>query len=505
MKNSRIPPHFLLWTIVYGLLVYGLWTMVYGLPVAAAEETQATAARQAHVAGAFYPAEPAVLRQTITRWLAQASSAEHFSPRILISPHAGYDYSGPVAAWAFRQVQGRTYDGVVVVGLTHRDDFEGTSVDDRPAYHTPLGTIPVDLQAVEFLKTQPGLTHVERAHESQEHSLEVMLPFLQVALGDFKLVPLLMGRQAAVDAEALAEALAKLSQRGHYLYLFSTDLSHYHPYDDARRRDQLTINVVLGETPEAAARLAQAGVLEACGRGPIVTSLWLARALGYLRPQLLRYANSGDTTGEKDRVVGYAAIGFPDAGSAAPAGTLSREAGQALVNAARLVLQQHFNPPKETEPSTPLGLERVPELAQAHGMFVTLKKHGQLRGCIGRINTDEPLATLLPMVTLDAALRDSRFSPLTAAELEEVTVEVSVLSHPSAVHSPSEIVAGRDGVVLEKDGHSGVLLPQVWNETGWTRVEFLRELASQKASLAPDAWQDARLFTFQDQVFEEAH
>ena len=147
----------------------------------------------------------------------------------------------------------------------------------------------------------------------------------------------------------------------------------------------------------------------------------------------------------------------------------------------------------------------MPELAQAHGMFVTLKQHGQLRGCIGRIESDQPLATLLPTVTLDAALHDTRFAPLAVAELGEVAIEVSVLSHPRAIGSPAEIVAGRDGVVLQQDDHSGVFLPQVWDETGWTRVEFLRELAAQKAGLAPEAWKGARLFTFQAQVFEEAH
>ncbi len=217
---------------------------------------------------------------------------------------------------------------------------------------------------------------------------------------------------------------------------------------------------------------------------------------------MLRYANSGDTTGEKAKVVGYAAIGF-SAESRAEVEGLSREAGQVLVKAARRGLQQHFNPPKEQTPGGPLGLDEMPELAQAHGMFVTLKQQGQLRGCIGWIESHQPLAMRLPEVTLDAALHDTRFAPVTAAELGALTIEVSVLSPSRPIDSPGEIVAGRDGVVLEKNGHSGVFLPQVWDETGWTRVEFLRELASQKAGLAPDAWKDARLSTFQAQVFHE--
>ena len=150
-----------------------------------------------------------------------------------------------------------------------------------------------------------------------------------------------------------------------------------------------------------------------------------------------------------------------------------------------------------------VALDDVPELRQARGLFVTLKKRGQLRGCIGRITTDEPLAQILPTVALESALHDERFVPVSAEELKELTVEVSILTPPQPIASAKEIVAGRDGVVLQRDGHSGVFLPQVWQETGWTRVEFLRELASQKAGLEPDAWQEAQLSTFQDQAFEE--
>ena len=151
-----------------------------------------------------------------------------------------------------------------------------------------------------------------------------------------------------------------------------------------------------------------------------------------------------------------------------------------------------------------LGVEGVPELAQPRGLFVTLRaKDGALRGCIGRIRSETPMAELLPVVARDAALRDARFSPLSAEELDSVTIEVSVLTAPEPIGSAEEIVAGRDGVVVEQDGRSGVFLPQVWEESGWTRLEFLRALAQDKAGLDPDAWRTARLLTFQDQEFEE--
>ena len=491
----------------------GAWSLELGVGLAVAEP------RQPQVAGAFYPADPSELRALVTRLLEQspAPQASAQKPRLLISPHAGYRYSGLVAARAFREVQGRRYDGVVVVGFTHRGRFDGTSVDDRESYQTPLGLIPIDPEAVAFLKTQPTIHHLEEAHAGGEHSMEVMLPFLQVALapqaslseakraglGDFKLVPLLMGSQSQSDAEALAGALAALAARGDYLFVFSTDLSHYHPYDDAVRLDTVTVNAVLGETAGAVHRLFAGGALEACGRGPITAALLLAQKLGYPERRLLLYKNSGDTAGDKSRVVGYGSIGMYPRESLPPEDVVSREAGMAMVAAARGAITVRLT---KASAAPPLSVEAYPQLARARGLFVTLRKHGQLRGCIGRIPNEEiPLATLLPVVALDAALRDRRFTPLTAEELGDITVEVSVLSRPKPIQHAEEIVAGRDGVVLRKDGRSGVFLPQVWHETGWTRREFLEELASQKAGLPSDAWQDAQLFTFQDQVFEEEH
>lgn len=463
--------------------------------------------RTAKVAGAFYPADADALRTAVTALLQQAAAeptrpplAE--APSILILPHAGYPYSGPIAARGFRTIQGRAYDAVVVVGFTHRGQFTGTSVDDRPAYQTPLGAIPVAGGAVAFLKTQPTIHHLERAHEGDEHSLEVMLPFLQIALGDFRLVPLLMGDAASSSAEGLAEALFRLSQQGNYLFIFSSDLSHYHPYEEAKRLDALTIEAMSFETSQAVRRLFDAGALEACGRGPIVTALALGERLG-LKRQLLAYANSGDTAGDKSRVVGYAALGFYAEDHPDPSGRMSAEAGMALVRAARLAIDMHLNPQRYANRLVSLGLEEQPELSQARGLFVTLRRRGQLRGCIGRITTEEPLSTLLPTVALESALHDTRFPPVSPPELAELTVEVSILTPPQPVAHPGEIVAGRDGVVLQKDGHSGVFLPQVWHETGWTRVEFLRELASQKAGLDPEAWRSAQLFTFRDQIFGE--
>jgi len=478
----------------YSWIVFSLGFLLLASSAAVAE------VREAKVAGKFYPESQAELHDLVKELLErQPSPTETAKHRILIVPHAGYQYSGLIAANGFRQLQGRSYDGVVVVGFTHRTQFDGASVDTREAYETPLGAFPVHQEAVAVLQTYPGISHVESAHESDEHSLEVELPFLQVALPHTRLVPILMGHSRLQDAQQLAEALAGLTRLGDFLFVFSTDLSHYHPYDDAVRIDEGTVSAILSETPQAVSRLFDQGSIEACGRGPIVTSLLLAAKLGYPKRVLLYHANSGDTVGNPASVVGYAAIGMFDQPAATPGG-LSREAGDALVKAARETLERSI---AQRETLTSVKLEHYPELSGARGVFVTLRRHGELRGCIGRIERNEPLAKSVPDVALASALHDTRFMPVRAEDLDELQVEVSVLTPPVRIASSKEIVPGRDGVVLEYQGHRGVFLPQVWDETGWTRVEFLRELASQKAGLSPDAWQQATLYTFQAQIFEE--
>lgn len=490
--------------IVVKALITGflLWPLAWA--VAAAPVAEHSEPRAAKVAGRFYPADRDELAKLAGGLLDSAPEpTDRRKPRALIVPHAGYPYSGAVAAAGFRHLVGHTYDGVVVVGFTHRLQFDGASVDTRASYQTPLGAIPVHQEAVARLVRHPGLSHIEEAHETDEHSLEVELPFLQVALREFRLIPVLMGTADLHDARQLASALADLAGSGDYLFVFSTDLSHYRAYEAAVTIDQGTVEALQFETPEAVDRLFSRGRIEACGRGPILTSLLLAKALGYLERRPILYANSGETAGSTASVVGYASLALFEPAAPRSPPPVSAEAGAALVQAARLTLDMHLRPSKYANRLVPLGLEGYPELQQARGVFVTLRKHGALRGCIGRIETPEPLLKTVPVVVMESALQDGRFRPVRAEELDELQVEVSVLSPPAKLERLEDLVPGRDGVILELDGRRGVFLPQVWDETGWTRVEFLQELASQKAGLPPDAWKRATLYVFQDYVFAE--
>ncbi len=472
------------------------------LPALAAPAQTDIPPRTPKVAGQFYPDDPAELHQLIAGYLGQQAAPSPRKPRILIVPHAGYQYSGVIAAAGYRQLEGQTYDGVVVVGFSHQRPFEGVSVDTRAVYETPLGPLPVDRKAVDGLLAFPGMEFRESAHEDAEHSLEVQLPFLKTMLPETPIVPVMMGSARWQDAMRLAEALTALAKRGDYLFIFTTDLSHYHPYDQAAEIDARTIEAMLKETPQAVARLFQSGRLEACGQGPVMTGLLLADRLGYLTRELLTEANSGDTAGDASRVVGYAAVALyerPGPGAA----QLPAPAGAALLTAARATLERTLRPGRKTAADPAKILRAVPELSRRRGLFVTLMKRGQLRGCIGQLQPQQPLMSLLPQVANDAALRDDRFAPVTAEELPELRIEVSVLTVPQRLERLEDLVPGRDGVILQSEGHSGVFLPQVWDQTGWTREEFLRELASQKAGLPPEAWRAATLYVFQDQLFEE--
>lgn len=462
--------------------------------------------REPQVAGAFYPDDPRVLKSWLAEGFAglEGEDPENFDssskPRIIISPHAGYRYSGKIALQAFAAAKDYDYERVVLIGFTHQQQFPGSSVDRAASYETPVGSLKVDVQAAEELRRR-GLGYEASAHESTEHSLEVLLPFVRYLYPETPIIPILMGSFDQNAAEALADQLYWLSQQRETLFVFSTDLSHYHEDIQARRRDALTLQHLTQETPYALARSFRMKQSEACGRGPLIAASFLSAKLGYLRPKLLKYGHSGEVPfGNPNRVVGYAALAYYPRSSGDASENMSPEAGQALVKLARNTLEKHFD---DTTPGYAVDTQRFPELEKSHGAFVTLEKKGNLRGCIGHITTDRPLIKTIPIVALQAALNDRRFDPVESSDLPNISVEVSVLTEPRAVTTIAEIVPGRDGVVLEYKNKRGVFLPSVWESTGWTRAEFLQALAEQKAGISADLLAMATFYTFRDQVFEE--
>lgn len=266
--------------------------------------------RKAFVAGQFYPEEPTVLKDDIKTLLTKVHSAADPKVRALIVPHAGYMYSGGVAAEAYNTVKDRTFETVVIIAFLHRVPLRGVLVDNVDFYETPLGRVPVDTALVKRLREADPILNEKLDGPIEEHSLEVQLPFLQIVLPGLKIVPIYFGEQSLANAEAIASALSGLLAGKNALVVVSTDLSHFYTYETAVQKDKHLIKLVEGGDVVKIARASNSGEAEACGLGPVITSLLLAEKLGWTGPKLIHYANSGDVTGDRRSVVGYAAMAY---------------------------------------------------------------------------------------------------------------------------------------------------------------------------------------------------
>lgn len=433
------------------------------------------------MAGRFYPGQAAELRKRVAQLLERAPGKPvEGAVRALISPHAGYIYSGGVAASAYRHVDTGT-KRVILVGPSHHVWVRGASIPPVRAYRTPLGSVPLDPLAVTLRDTAPFLC-VAAAH-GKEHSLEVQLPFLQVRLETFTILPMLIND---TDPQALAAALLPYLDDT-TLVVASSDLSHYHPYGRAVSLDRRCVDAVIRMD------LGKAAVCEACGKGAILTVMHLAREKGWT-PELIDYRNSGDTAGSKDRVVGYAAIAFLD-GKEPHTGmernVLSRQDKEGVLRLARSAITA------ELLPDTPVVRPASsPALREDRGCFVTLQKDGQLRGCIGCIEPISSLAECIETHARSAAFRDPRFPPVTAEELDAIDIEISVLTVPEAISFAdgddlkNQLKPGVHGVILSRDYRKSTFLPQVWEQLP-DKTQFLRHLCL-KGGMSADAWKDPK-------------
>ena len=451
------------------------------------------------VAGTFYPADPKELAAMVDGFLARAPAAPLEGVVALVAPHAGYVYSGQVAAHSYALLKGRTLARVVVIAPSHVDSFPYAAVYDGTGYATPLGQIPVDTEfAAKLVKAGGGAVRLSsRGHSTSgpqgEHALEVQLPFLQRTVGRFKLVPVIMGDQGYDACRALGLALARLIDGPDTVIVASSDLSHFHSYDEAVKLDRKTLRAIEEWDYLSLSRNFARQIWEACGGGPIVAAMIAAERLGASQAKVLKYANSGDTTGDRSRVVGYGAVAIvKNVGRRAPGATFSlgtADRTQLLAIAKRSVetaVRQGkvYECPKVSE-----------ALMQERGAFVTLRKAGQLRGCIGYVAPVKPLGETVRDVAAFAALRDERFRPVTSAELPLLEYEISVLSPLRHVLDVKQIVVGRHGLVMRQRDAEGLLLPQVPVEQGWNRNTFLEQTCV-KAGLPPRAWQDPDTDTF---------
>ena len=465
--------------------------------------------RQAGVAGSFYPADPTVLSAMIDDMLAHAKPPAIDGPiYAVVAPHAGYQYSGPVAAYTYAALKGRKFSRVVVIAPSHYVAFDFTSVYDGDAYATPLGTIPVDKAfAKELVKMDPTSKLSNRGHdptpEGAEHAIEVQLPFLQRVLGSFTLVPIVMGDQSYENSRDLGVALAKLVHGGDTLIVASSDLSHYHPYDDAVRIDHKTLNALQVWDYFSMSQNFQTRVWEACGGAPIVAAMIAAERMGANRAVLLKYANSGDVTGDHSRVVGYSAVVLtktPGQQAAERPFSLDASDKDELLGVARVSVEYAVREKKLYEPPTVSS----GTLDQERGVFVTLKEAGALRGCIGYSSAVKPVYLAVRDTATLSALRDPRFPPVTAAELGRLAYEISVLSPLRRVQDIQQIQVGQDGLLMKNGAQEGLLLPQVPVEKKWDRQKFLQETCA-KAGMHSNCWKEENtdIFLFTAVVFDQ--
>jgi hypothetical protein len=464
--------------------------------------------KEPNVAGGFYSADPKELSDSID-YYEQSTGPVPTDRKVLIAiaPHAGYPYSGPVAAYTYKAIARNHYKTIVIIGPSHYFPFEGISVWPKGGFKTPLGTMPVDGDLAQaLLKENPKFQFLPQVFE-REHAIEVELPFLQKTFPHVSIVPILMGDADPQVCRDLAVALDKLiGPRDDVLVLISSDMSHYYTYDVANQMDALTLQAIREIDPKKFFEGCISRKMEMCGFVPVTTALLYARLRGIRNVEVLKHANSGDTSGDKSRVVGYSSVIFysdllgQGHSQDDEAGALTLSQKKELLKIARNSLETYVRTGKAPDIST-----QDARLNEVQGAFVTLRKHGVLRGCIGNIIGQEPLFQTVRDMAVAAASQDPRFPPVTAAELNDIDLEISVLSQPRRVKDASEIQLGKHGVIVSEGGHQGVFLPQVAQETGWSKQEFLSQLCSQKAGLPPDAWKspDTALYVFTADVFAE--
>ncbi|MBU2592086.1 MAG: AmmeMemoRadiSam system protein B [Patescibacteria group bacterium] len=491
------------------------------------------------VAGAFYPAGKKELQKQIKDLLsANGQMPNDQMIKLLIVPHAGYDYSGPVAAAGFNSIGDQKISRVILIGSSHQSWFEGAAIDQNDFWQTPLGKVEVDLEFGAKLTDQTAKIVFSSQLHSQEHSLEVELPFLQSVLNDFKIVPILIGSANKNTLEKLAGLISE-NFDSQTLVLISTDLSHYPNDETAKKVDQKTIEGILSGDTEKFEKNIQEQMsvgypnLETCvcAEKAVIVGMLIARKLAKETPgvspgspgvkeaswQLIKYANSGDSDiGDPGRVVGYAAIIWAQPNYDPGSSSIKTERSgivngqdkytskqkELLLKIARETLESYLK--DKTKPKYEID---DPKLNEKLGAFVTLTKNGQLRGCIGEFSpSEDPLWQVVQSRVIDAAVNDHRFSAVGFEELKEIEIEISVLSKPEKISDWRKIEMGKHGVVLRQGLNGGTFLPQVAAETGWDREEFLSQLCSQKAGLLSDCYKNPKteIMVYTAEVFSES-
>lgn len=466
--------------------------------------------KRADLAGLWYSSSPSALKAELQRYLDNAAIGKIDGEAVgFLAPHAGFRFSGPVAAYAFKAAAAEDPDTVIVVGFSHRRVFSDIAVFTDEMFVTPLGSAYTEKRlSQKLIDYHKRIRDFPRAFEG-ENSVEMEIPFIQLAMKDARIVLVAIGDQSLENVRLLADALYDvLKDEKDYVIIGSTDMSHYLLYKDAAAKDKRTIESIKRFKPD----MLYAESLEnrhelMCGYGTACAVMLACEKLGANEVRILKYANSGDTSGMKDRVVGYLSAAFvrrgnrrENKGEEEETAMLNRDQRETLLRIARNTINHYLKTGKRLD----VGVEDD-VLKQDMGAFVTLHKNGQLRGCIGHMVATGPLYLTVRDMAIAAAAEDPRFPPVTMDEMDEIDIEISALSPMEKITDYEKIEVGKHGVMVRMGWKSGVYLPQVAAETGWNREEFLTSLCDHKAGIPPDAWKTGacEMSIFTAEVFGE--
>lgn len=462
-------------------------------------------------AGSFYPSDPVELQQMLKLYFAKTPAKNSGSEVMaIISPHAGYVFSGEVAAAAFNQLNPeKEYKSIFILGSCHRNSFAGASIYSIGNYGTPLGSVKTDLEIAQKLAVENKVLAFDPKFHKSEHSIEVQIPFLQYFLKkDFKVVPVLLGTQDPETCLQIAKAL-KPYFTSENLFVISTDFSHYPAYKDAFVTDHQIADAIVTNNPDKFLSAVQnctkkniENLATGCCSWPsVLTLLYLTEKMPDISFKQVLYKNSGDSEyGEKDRVVGYYALSVLQQKSDTMVLTDSDKSELFLI--ARTSIKTYLQ--KSQTASGDVESLSVALLSKA-GVFVTLKKHGELRGCIGHFEADKPLYQMVQQMAIASSTQDYRFDAVTLPELKDIDIEISVLTPMQKITDMKKIRLGIDGIYIKKGSRAGTFLPQVATDTGWNLEEFLGHCARDKAGIGWDGWKDTdtEIFVYQAFVFGE--
>lgn len=473
--------------------------------------------REPAVAGQFYPSNKNELSKMVDDFLSKTKK-QNLNGKIigLISPHAGYVFSGQTASWSYKQIEGEKFDTVILIGSSHNYPVKGAAIWTGGNFSTPLGEIEIDEQFTKELLSSKIIQSNNNVH-IPEHSLEVQIPFLQKVLKDFKIVAVLINDENSYKQVAEIIATVVKNSKKSILLVASTDMTHYPAKKDAEMVDKNILDTIAKFNPAELIKRDKEwlskDVLELhctlCGLPAVLTVMEASKILGADKSVIINYSNSAASSyGDANRVVGYGAAAFvkttvsrkSEVGSEKEF-SLTKESQKELLQIARSSIESYL-----TTGKIPKFTTTNPELLNKGAVFVTLEKNHNLRGCIGTTEARMPIHQAVTELAIAAAVEDHRFPPVTKNELKDIKIEISVLSPLKKISSATEIIESKHGVVVKKGSRSGLFLPQVWEHPELSKKEaFLSELCLQKAGLEPDAWKkgDADLYTFTVFAFKE--